>query len=105
MSEKPLPASVMIDLLIQDLNILKRDAVKFDKGNDSAGQRTRKQLYAIKAKIETFRKEIQRTRFYREAWDVYYGRKTYIDGREAKEKRYGTVNQVVQLQISSQFKA
>lgn len=103
--DKPIQASVMIDLLIQDLYILKRDAVKFDKGNDSAGQRVRKQLYAMKHKIEEFRKEIQRTRYYREAWDVHFGRKTYIDGLEAKERKYGSVAHVATIQITSCWKA
>lgn len=102
---KPRKSSEILAGLICELEILYDDAQKFDKGNDSAGLRLRKRLYALKARIEMFRKEIQRTRYYREAWDVYYKRKKYIDGLEHKEKKYGSISEVVKVQILQKWRA
>lgn len=102
---KPMKSMEMIDQILGELNMLKADSRKFDKGNDLAGQRLRKNLNTVCDKIEHLRREIQRTRYYRDAWGVYFGQKKYIDGLGYKEKRYGTVVEVTQLQLKQRWKA
>jgi CHAD domain-containing protein len=103
--DKPEKTIEVINRIMSDLNLLKFDAAKFDRGNDLAGLRLRKNLNTIKSRIEHLRKEIQRVRYYRDAWSAYFGERKYIDGLAYKEKKYGTVPEVAMLQFLQKWKA
>jgi hypothetical protein len=94
-------AFVAIKMLQAQLKDLEKDAIKFDKKRvDVAGQRLRVELQKIKKKIIQVRNDIQEIRYYREAWNVYHGKKEYIENKEIKEKKYGSVAEIAKLQIA-----
>lgn len=95
---KPVPTLAMVKLLQQKLAALEKDAVKFDKGVDLAGQRLRQGLIEAKYLIMNVRADIQRVRYYREAEKAMAGKKNWIDNLSTKETKYGTIAEVVQLQ-------
>ena len=98
---------MMIKMLQSELDSLKGDANKFDKGFDQAGVRVRNKLIEIKTGINNIREDIQKTRYYREAYAVHFGigTKKVIKRLEHKEKKYGKVSHVAKLQVSQGRKA
>jgi len=106
MNNSPFPKTLdYLNKLINELEELKKDAIKFDNGADLAGRRVRKKLWQLHLDMNLHRGVIQKQRYYRDAWKKYYGRIKSIDGLEHKEKKYGTISEVVKLQISQKFKA
>lgn len=95
----PESAYLLYQQIQRDLLNLTDLCIKFDKGNDIAGQKFRKELSRIRRNIVILREEIQRIRYYREALAVFQGRKNYIDNRKFKEMRYGKVSDVAKFQI------
>lgn len=104
-NQKPQKAIEVIGNLQSQLDKITNDAKKFDNGNDTAGKRLRRSLLEIVKTIIIYRKEIQRIRYYREAWKVFHGQRNTIDHLQSKTKSFGSIKNVVEIQLRNKYKA
>jgi len=89
----------MVKYFQSKLEEMEEDAKKFDKGMDTPGERLRVKLNRLIDDIQKHRAYIHKVRYYRDAWKVFNGQKNFIENREHKERKYGTVSKVAKLQV------
>ena len=94
----------LLEETIENLMRIRLDAIRFDNGNESAGKRVRKEILFIKKELNFISQEIQRLRYYREAYQRYIGKRTFIENLKHKEKTYGSVDEVAKFQILQKSK-
>jgi hypothetical protein len=99
-----IPLLNILEEAIRKLEKMKVDAIRFDSGNESAGKRIRKEIVIIKKILDLISQEVQRKRYYREAYRRYIGKITFIEALEYKEKKYGSVDEVAKFQILQKSK-
>lgn len=105
---KPIKVAVSIQMIKDRINKLDREIRKFDQLKvDAAGRRLRLALLEIQFLVLDLRLDIQRVRWYREANKIKDGKKTIgaVENLASKEKKYGTVAEVVEIQKSQGYEA